>query len=372
MIKECMDIGRTVDEAIERACEKLGIPREEVEFDIIDLPRKGFLGFGGNPAKVRVYKEFPDEKPVTPAAPPERPAVKPAPAAPAPTPPAPATPAAPATPVTPATPKAPVDLATAALTEAKAQAAAAYLKTVLDAMGLTQVTITVKQNGENAILALAGEGLGMIIGRRGETMDALQYLVSLAANRVEGSYTRITLDSGNYREKRERTLDALAKKLASTAVRTGRSSTLEPMNPYERRIIHSAVAMVEGAASSSIGEEPNRRVVISAANGGRTGATRPPFVRDDRRGPRGPRRDGESRDGQRPPRTPAPVGNPSPGTVSSGTIPPETTPRESLPQGNIPREEPVTPTPVSPAENTSQRSAPKEAADTPLYGKIEL
>ena len=99
-----------------------------------------------------------------------------------------------------------------------------------------------------------------------ETIDAIQYLTSLAVNRLDGDYMRITIDSGNFREKREKTLESLAKRLARNVVRSGRSVTLEPMNPYERRIIHATVSTIEGATSSSIGEEPNRRVVISSTN----------------------------------------------------------------------------------------------------------
>ena len=128
---------------------------------------------------------------------------------------------------------------------------------------------------ENVRLQLSGEQIGGVIGRRGETLDAIQYLASLVANRGEGEYIRLSIDSGNYREKRARTLEALARKLANQAVRTGRSITLEPMNPYERRIIHGAVSTVKGATSSSTGVEPNRRVVISSTvppTGGKDGS----------------------------------------------------------------------------------------------------
>ena len=146
----------------------------------------------------------------------------------------------------------------------KSARAAEYLREVLAAMGFPNVEIDIKEEEQGALLTLSGDGLGVVIGRRGETLDALQYLSGLVANKLEGDYFRITLDSGNYREKREKTLEELAKKLANNAVRTGRSSTLEPMNPYERRIIHAAVQQVPGATSSSIGGEPNRRIVISS------------------------------------------------------------------------------------------------------------
>ena len=120
-------------------------------------------------------------------------------------------------------------------------------------------------------LILSGEDIGFIIGHRGETLDALQYLASLVANHVDGSYFRVTLDVGNYREKRKETLEALGKKMAARAVKTGRNSSLEPMNPYERRIIHTAVQTVEGAKSWSEGVDQGRHVVIGPEGGDKGG-----------------------------------------------------------------------------------------------------
>lgn len=205
MMKEQIETGKTVEQAIEAACEKLGLSSDEVQYEVLEMPKKGFLGFGASMAKVRVYKEY-----------------------------------------------------------SKSARAAEYLREVLAAMGFPNVEIDIKEEEQGALLTLSGDGLGVVIGRRGETLDALQYLSGLVANKLEGDYFRITLDSGNYREKREKTLEELAKKLANNAVRTGRSSTLEPMNPYERRIIHAAVQQVPGATSSSVGGEPNRRIVISS------------------------------------------------------------------------------------------------------------
>ena len=125
---------------------------------------------------------------------------------------------------------------------------------------------------------LTGENIGFIIGHRGETLDSLQYLASLVANHVDESYYRITLDVGNYREKRKETLENLGRKMAARAVKTGRNASLEPMNPYERRIIHTAVQEVEGAKSWSEGEDLARHVVIGPEGGER-------YVRrDNRRG----------------------------------------------------------------------------------------
>lgn len=125
---------------------------------------------------------------------------------------------------------------------------------------------------------LTGENIGFIIGHRGETLDSLQYLASLVANHVDESYYRITLDVGNYREKRKETLENLGRKMAARAVKTGRNASLEPMNPYERRIIHTAVQEVEGAKSWSEGEDLARHVVIGPEGGERY------VKRDNRRG----------------------------------------------------------------------------------------
>ena len=212
----------------------------------------------------------------------------------------------------------------------KADLAVAYLSEVLGAMEVKDFTITPKMREDTLVLLIEGSDLGVVIGRRGETLDSLQVLTGLAANRGEGDYVRVNLDSGNFREKRTKTLEELAVKMARNAVRTGRSTTLEPMNPYDRRIIHAAVAGVEGAASTSIGDEPNRRVVISSLT--------PRKPRDDRRGSghggRGRRggRGGDRRRDNRLAEAAAPV--------------------------------------------SEQQAAPKvplkEAEDKPLYGKIEL
>ena len=184
----------------------------------------------------------------------------------------------------------------------KIQRAADYVTEIMKAMGFEDIQVTPRYYEDSVCLRLSGTGLGVIIGRRGETLDSLQYLVSLVANRGEGDYIRVNIDSGNYREKREKTLIALAKKLANTAVRTGKSTTLEPMNPYERRVIHGAVSQVKGATSASIGVDPNRRVVISAIEppkkGGKGGEQRGGKGRGGR-GDRG-ERFGESRRDRRP------------------------------------------------------------------------
>ncbi len=151
--------------------------------------------------------------------------------------------------------------------ESPAQLAKAYLEQVLDTMNAVATIDTREdEDGNGCTLMIEGEDLGFIIGRRGDTLDALQYLVGLVANRGREDYYRVTLDIGNYREKREQALRGLAHKLASQASRTGRKHSLEPMNPYERRLIHTAVQDVKGATSWSVGSEPNRHVVIGPSD----------------------------------------------------------------------------------------------------------
>lgn len=287
MIKEIVATGADANAAIESGALLLGLPRDEVQFEIIDLPRKGgFLGLKKLPAKVRVWAELPDEKPARSEKPRRQEAPrkenKPPRAERA------EKPARPEKPVKTEKPEksekpraieeekaAPVEIEPTDEVRAKVEKAAAYVSEILTAMGIAEFTLTPRYYEENVRLQLSGEQIGGVIGRRGETLDAIQYLASLVANRGEGEYIRLSIDSGNYREKRARTLEALARKLANQAVRTGRSITLEPMNPYERRIIHGAVSTVKGATSSSTGVEPNRRVVISSTvppTGGKDGS----------------------------------------------------------------------------------------------------
>ncbi|MBP0987072.1 MAG: protein jag [Oscillospiraceae bacterium] len=155
----------------------------------------------------------------------------------------------------------------------KMQIGAAYLEQVL-----AQLAPEVKCTGklENGIsFSLEGNGAGSLIGRRGDTLDALQYLTSMVANRGDKDYVRLTIDTCGYREKRRKALQELAQRISKSVLRTGRSVALEPMNPYERRIIHSAVTEIEGVSSHSSGEEPNRKVII-------TNDSAPEYKRDDR------------------------------------------------------------------------------------------
>ena len=281
MIRKQEATGKTVDEARAKACALLGVQAEDlnVSYEVLEMPQKtGFLGLKTTPAKVCVSVEEPDA-PAAPAAAPA-PAVEAAPVQET----APEVPAAPveepAAPVEapaaeveqPAAEQAAPAAAAAADEEtevpivieenAKVKAAVEYLQEVIAKMGVENVTFSAVQKGEATIIRLDGEHLGALIGRRGETMESLSYLASLVANRLEGDYIKLGLDVAGYRDKRESDLTALAQRIGAKVRKTGRSFAMEPMNPYERRIIHSAISKMEGVRSESKGEGRDRRVVI--------------------------------------------------------------------------------------------------------------
>ena len=284
MIRTQEATGKTVDEARTNACALLGVEKDDinVSYEVLEMPQKtGFLGLKLTPAKVRVSVELPDEPVAAPAAPVEEPAPvveeKAAPAAAEPiveeT--APEAPAAVEEPAAPAEEAALAEEQAASAAEgeevevpinieenAKVKAAVDYLKDVIEKMGVQDVKFSAVQKGEATIIRLDGEKMGALIGRRGETMESLSYLASLVANRLEGDYIKLGLDVAGYRDKRESDLTALAQRIGAKVRKTGRSFAMEPMNPYERRIIHSAIGKMEGVRSESKGEGRDRRVVI--------------------------------------------------------------------------------------------------------------
>lgn len=279
MLREAIATGDTIEQAKEAACRELGVESYEAEFEVLQLPVKKTFGlFGGSPAKVRAF-----------------------------------------------------------IRTSPADAAVDYLRTILGHMGVTDVTFTVKEEENGALISISGEDVGFIIGHRGETLDALQYLAGLVSNHVENSYYRVTLDIGNYREKRRETLEVLGKKIAAKAVRTGRNTSLEPMNPYERRIIHTAVQTVEGAKSWSEGEDLGRHVVIGPIEGERP---------QPQRRPKGRRPDGKGGrpQGGRPPRG------------GSGSRPPR-------------RDSSSAPRPQAAPQQPAQR---RDDSAAPLYGRIDV
>ena len=276
MIRTQEATGKTVDEARAKACALLGVQAEDmnVSYEVLEMPQKtGFLGLKLTPARVRVSVEEPDA-PKTPEAPAaEAPAAAPveekveAPAAPAAEETAPAEEpkaeeAAPAAEAAPAEEAEEVEVPINIEENSKVKAAVEYLQEVITRMGVNDVTFSAVQKGEATIIRLDGEKLGALIGRRGETMESLSYLASLVANRLEGDYIKLGLDVAGYRDKRESDLTALAQRIGAKVRKTGRSFAMEPMNPYERRIIHSAIGKMEGVRSESKGEGRDRRVVI--------------------------------------------------------------------------------------------------------------
>lgn len=195
--------GKTIDDAINAAVEKAGVDRDLLTIQVLQTPSKGFLGMRSTEAKVLVtYEEKISDK------------------------------------------------------------AKEFLNEMLIKMGVN-ADIDVIEKDKEILLDVKGDNVGVVIGRRGETLDALQYIISLCVNKGNQDYYKITIDAQNYREKREQTLQRLAKKLSSKVLENRRSVTLEAMNPNERRIIHSTLQGIKGISTMSIGVEPNRRIVIN-------------------------------------------------------------------------------------------------------------
>ena len=197
--------GKTIDEAVNEALNELGTTRENVEIEVISEGKRGILGIGAEDAKVRVKMEL--------------------------------------TPL---------------------QKSEKYLKEVMESFGIN-VEIKGTYEDESVKVEIVGdsEEVGKVIGRRGDTLDALQYLTSLVVNKGEENYIRVTIDTENYRGKREETLIKLAKRTAGIVARTRKSITLEPMNPNERRIIHSALQEYRNVTTYSTGKDPHRCIVIT-------------------------------------------------------------------------------------------------------------
>ena len=293
MIKEQIGIAATLEEARNMALKKLNAPIEaDVKVEILETPKKKILGlFGGSDAKVKAFyddgkkepvketkKEAPKKEAPKAEVKPEKkeapkaeakPGKKEAPKKAAPKPEAKQEKKeAPKkeTKNNPEAKKAEPDVDLSGI-EAKETDATNYLKSILVGMGFTDAGVTVKETGEDFYFEITcSEDYGNIIGRRGETLDALQYLTRLFVNRSVGEGKRVSLNVGDYRERRAETLKALAGRQAARALKIGRNSVLEPMNPYERRIIHTAIQEIEGVTSHSVGEGDNRRVVIVPEN----------------------------------------------------------------------------------------------------------
>lgn len=229
MIKSLEKTGRTEDEALAAALEELGMERDDVSVQVVERAKSGFLGIGATPAIIRVEYEAADE--------PEEPSV-------------------------------PVEEKTetkAAPVDENPQYAEIrkFLTGLLERMG-TEAEIEISpRDGKGVNVNLSGPNMGAVIGRRGETLDAIQHLTNYVINRGNEKHMHISVDAESYRAKREESLVRLAEKMAAKVIKYKRSMALEPMNSYERHIIHTALQNYEGVTTSSTGSEPNRRVVVS-------------------------------------------------------------------------------------------------------------
>lgn len=281
MIHEAIATGATIEDALEAAKKELNAPADAfVHTEIISMPQKKILGlFGGSPAKAKAWYETSDapvkkaEEKKSPAKPAAPKATKPQPKA--------------DKPQSVKSDKKVAEKAELKTEPVKAQSeertpvdikssasltgAADYLTAVLKGMGVSSLTIDAFRTKEDEIILEldCGEDYGVVIGRRGDTLDSIQYLTRLVANKhkKENEYLRISINVGNYREKRRNTLRELARKNSEKVLKYGRNVTFEPMNPYERRIIHTAVQEIEGVTSYSVGADAGRRVVIALAEG---------------------------------------------------------------------------------------------------------
>ncbi len=289
MLREVISTGVNVDEAVAEACLRLGVSRDDVSVEVLEMPQRKL--FGMSPAKVRVTTETEQPAPAPEAAPaprserrerrerPRRENREPRESR-EPREPREEQPEKTIEPYVPDETETPLT----ELGEAE-QKTLDYLKAVAEKLGAVKMSYEVVVTESGVKIKADGEDAAILIGRRGETMEALQYLCSLVFHRSEKSqYERVIIDIACYRRKRERSLQQLAKNTAVKVQRTHRQQTLEPMNPYERRIIHSTVQKVNGVKSESIGEEPHRRVVIMPEGGrGRGGKGRRKGDRQDRR-----------------------------------------------------------------------------------------
>lgn len=262
--------GKTEDAAIAAALSKLGLDRDQVSVEVLELAKPGFLGIGGTPAKVRVSYEAPDEP--APVAEPE-----------------PEEPVMPAAPVAEKPEKvvyeAPVEdvvdgdpaqetvsdpyanVTAVDADDPKAARIVDFLTGLLERLEVKAVPqISVDDEG-NYLVELVGDNLGAVIGRRGETLDAIQQLTGYAVNRGENKRVRVRIDAEGYRSKREESLERMARRTAEKVVRFRRNMTLEPMNAYERHVVHTALQDVPDVSTYSIGTEPNRRTVIAYTPG---------------------------------------------------------------------------------------------------------
>ena len=256
MLKWIEATGRSEDAAIQNALDQLGLDRDSVSVEVLERAKSGILGFGKSPAKVKVTYEVPDEEPVVEKTEPAAPVVE---ETPAPQPVAEETPA-------PAVEEVPAPQAVPAAVVSKGmdldERIRTFLSGLLEHMGV-EAEVNIAPKAENGILVtLEGPKLGALIGHRGETLDAIQQLTGYAVNRGRSHRVRIHVDAEGYRARREESLERLASKTAARVVKYHRNQTLEPMNAYERHVIHAALQDFAGVSTFSTGTEPNRRTVV--------------------------------------------------------------------------------------------------------------
>ncbi len=209
---------KTVEEAKEAAAAELGVAMEKITFSIIEEPKKGLFGKTKGEARVEAVYE-----------------------------------------------------------ETKTDLAYKYIESILKKMNLENIRISAENSDDGAKFEVTADGFDEIIGKKGELLDALQYLASLACNKIDRDYFRVSLDSNGFRDRRKQQLEELTRKIAANVKKNGRTSALEPMNPYERRIVHATASEIEGVTSKSVGVEPYRKVLISSTE-------RRERKNDDRRG----------------------------------------------------------------------------------------
>lgn len=265
--------GKTEEEAIRKALQQLQMDRDDVSVEILERAKSGFLGIGSSPARVRVtYGQQEPEAPAAPVQPEKKPEKKPEPKPqPKPQQPKPQKPEAPkAAPKAPEAPKAaetPAAPAQEPCQDDNARRITEFLTGLLEHMDSpAQVKVTETEKGRYSVV-LEGQKLGQLIGRRGETLDSIQQLTNYAVNSGREKRIRVHVDAENYRAKREQSLESLARKVAGKVTKYRRSVTLEPMNAYERHVIHTALQETPDITTYSIGTEPNRRTVVAYSRG---------------------------------------------------------------------------------------------------------
>lgn len=332
MIKEVLGTGATVEEAQQAAVAALEAPEDaDVQFEVLELPVKKTFGlFGGAPAKVRAYYEVKDEKPVAMSQEISK-----------------NEPQKKAQPEKKEEQTSPANIISYDNANAAVKKAHDYLLSMIKGMGLSDFTIEIsEQDGENYLSIICEEDYSLVIGRRGETLDSIQYLVRLVANRgrADEDYIRVSINIGNYRQKRENTLKEIARKSALRVIKYGRNVALEPMNPFERRIIHTVVADMDGVSSHSVGVDADRRVIITPEGGSRP-ASRGGYNKGGYNNKNGYNKGGYNKNRG---------GNNN---------------RDSKPNNN--RRDNYNSRPKSDAVTTPQRAPKSDAAGTSLYGKIE-